>query len=267
MHRPSSILTRWSRELIPGDIVSGAIIVGIIIISFLSLMSFADFLRVHWQQPEHENDDAQGRRNGHGNDFEDGHVVDNNDEEEGIDDAIVDFIEDHSIVLASASRPYELAGESSEEALQDTSQADGATSQHAQTIETARQQLESTIRGTLQQAAAGNVDQDDAQDSDEEAIPHDDGDSESDGEYDPDDDSGEEDDDEFDNEFEDEDAMDDDDEDPPPEAFGNGNGVFDPLDPVLQDDQVVRIGIVCRDDISSNKTSLQFVFVRTWKSM
>jgi hypothetical protein len=50
MVRPSSILTRWKRELILTDIVSGAVTVAIIIISFLSLMSFADFLRVHWQQ-------------------------------------------------------------------------------------------------------------------------------------------------------------------------------------------------------------------------
>jgi E3 ubiquitin-protein ligase MARCH6 len=33
------------------DIVSGAVLTAIIIISFLSLMSFADFLRAHWQQP------------------------------------------------------------------------------------------------------------------------------------------------------------------------------------------------------------------------
>lgn len=50
IHRPSSVLTRWKKEIIPADIVSGAIIAAIVIISFLSLMSFADFLRVHWQQ-------------------------------------------------------------------------------------------------------------------------------------------------------------------------------------------------------------------------
>jgi hypothetical protein len=59
MVRPSSILTRWKRELIFADIVSGAVTVAIIIISFLSLMSFADFLRVHWQQRPRDQLDRQ----------------------------------------------------------------------------------------------------------------------------------------------------------------------------------------------------------------
>jgi len=52
MHRPSSILVRLTTtHLIPSDIISGTIIAAFVIISFLSIMSFADFLRVHWQDP------------------------------------------------------------------------------------------------------------------------------------------------------------------------------------------------------------------------
>ena len=48
MHRPSSIPKRWQAGLITSDIISGVVLAAMIIISFLSLMSFADFLRVHW---------------------------------------------------------------------------------------------------------------------------------------------------------------------------------------------------------------------------
>lgn len=64
MHRPSSIVTRFrSQHLIPGDIVSGAIIAALVIISFLSIMSFVDFLRVHWQQPEEVRQQRRNARN------------------------------------------------------------------------------------------------------------------------------------------------------------------------------------------------------------
>ena len=63
--RPSSIFTRWKRELIMSDIVSGAVTTGVIIISFLSLMSFADFLRAHWQQePGNRQDGAAAAAGG-----------------------------------------------------------------------------------------------------------------------------------------------------------------------------------------------------------
>eukprot|EP00529_Nitzschia_sp_RCC80_P006381 CAMPEP_0113525002 /NCGR_PEP_ID=MMETSP0014_2-20120614/46504_1 /TAXON_ID=2857 /ORGANISM="Nitzschia sp." /LENGTH=1473 /DNA_ID=CAMNT_0000423125 /DNA_START=65 /DNA_END=4486 /DNA_ORIENTATION=+ /assembly_acc=CAM_ASM_000159 len=63
--RPSSIFTRWKRELIMSDIISGAVTTGVIIISFLSLMSFADFLRVHWQQePGNRQDGAAAAAGG-----------------------------------------------------------------------------------------------------------------------------------------------------------------------------------------------------------
>lgn len=50
LHHPSTVMSRWKYELVVGDAISGAIITSIIILSFLSLMSFADFLRVHWEQ-------------------------------------------------------------------------------------------------------------------------------------------------------------------------------------------------------------------------
>lgn len=51
MHRPSDILTRCtSWKCIITDWASGAVVVAYIIISFLSLMSFVDFLRIEWQQ-------------------------------------------------------------------------------------------------------------------------------------------------------------------------------------------------------------------------
>ena len=92
LHRPSTILLRWKRDLLAGDVVSGAVIGAVIIISFLSLMSFADFLRVHWQQPQArrgEDNGEQGR-----NDVANGFAEDNNEEnnEGGIDEAIVDRI-------------------------------------------------------------------------------------------------------------------------------------------------------------------------------
>jgi hypothetical protein len=105
MHRPSSILTRWKRDLLPADIVSGAVVAAVIIISFLSLMSFADFLRVHWQQPPaarrgEENEDrrqgAAGANNGMANminGFADDIIAENNNNAENmfVDNAIVNF--------------------------------------------------------------------------------------------------------------------------------------------------------------------------------
>jgi len=48
MHKPSSVASRLSWDLITTDAISGAVIAAVIIVSFLSLMSFVDFLRVHW---------------------------------------------------------------------------------------------------------------------------------------------------------------------------------------------------------------------------
>lgn len=95
MHRPASIIPRMKREIIPSDIVSGAIVAAIIIISFLSLMSFADFLRVHWQEPPRrdEGNDEQAGRNNVANGFG---VDDNTNHDYGdIDEAIVWAVEQH----------------------------------------------------------------------------------------------------------------------------------------------------------------------------
>lgn len=48
----SCVQARWTWHTLPRDIVSGGYLVGIILLSFLSLMSFADFLRVEWQQQQ-----------------------------------------------------------------------------------------------------------------------------------------------------------------------------------------------------------------------
>ena len=52
-------MERWQLQLLPGDTVSGAVLAAIILISFLSLMSFADFLRVEWQQQQNNNNNQQ----------------------------------------------------------------------------------------------------------------------------------------------------------------------------------------------------------------
>jgi E3 ubiquitin-protein ligase MARCH6 len=51
MARPSVILDRMlSQQTIVTDLISGGVVASCIIVSFLSLMSFADFLRLEWQQ-------------------------------------------------------------------------------------------------------------------------------------------------------------------------------------------------------------------------
>jgi len=89
MHRPASIIPRMTKDIVPSDIVSGATIAAIIIISFLSLMSFADFLRVHWQRPPRHNEgiDEQQQRDDSNNDI----GADDNDHG-AIDDALVKYV-------------------------------------------------------------------------------------------------------------------------------------------------------------------------------
>lgn len=48
MYRPSAVVKRWTWELAKRDTVGGAIIAIVIVVSFLSLMSFAEFLRFQW---------------------------------------------------------------------------------------------------------------------------------------------------------------------------------------------------------------------------
>ena len=236
MHRPSSIPSRWSRDLIPGDIVSGAIIAAIVIISFLSLMSFADFLRVQLQHPERA-EDAQRRRNG--NDWvEDGHI--DSDVDGGIDERIYDFLYlNHTLSSSKGSS--------------------------TQQVEGTRHPLETTIRGALERAAAENA----------ETDSHPDYDSDADSEYNPDADSDEEeegDPDELDEEFVDERVegigIDLDDPRPQNDVAPNNNRPFDPLDPALQDDQVVSatwfLCIVATPAFLIIRISLSR---RIWKSM
>lgn len=58
IHGPSSLSSRWRWNILVKDTMSGAVVVGVIIISFLSLMSFVDFLRFRWQNRENNNANA-----------------------------------------------------------------------------------------------------------------------------------------------------------------------------------------------------------------
>jgi len=66
MHRPSSISSRFKWNLLLVDTISGAVIAGTIIVSFLSLMSFADFLRLQWRNNGQENGENIDDQNAHG---------------------------------------------------------------------------------------------------------------------------------------------------------------------------------------------------------
>lgn len=50
LHSPSAISTRLQWDLMLSDTISGFVIAGVAIVSFLSLMSFADFLRFNFQR-------------------------------------------------------------------------------------------------------------------------------------------------------------------------------------------------------------------------
>jgi len=54
IHGLSSVWQRLDISLVLGDAVSGAVVAGAIVITFLSLMSFADFLRFHWAQRQEQ---------------------------------------------------------------------------------------------------------------------------------------------------------------------------------------------------------------------
>jgi len=89
--RPSSILGREDR--IASDLVSGAVMGATIIISFLSLMSFADFLRVLWQQPpgaQQEEGEGQQQEEGRENDGVAGGENENDNNEVKIDNTATD---------------------------------------------------------------------------------------------------------------------------------------------------------------------------------
>eukprot|EP00977_Amphora_coffeiformis_P013576 scaffold3586_cov164-Amphora_coffeaeformis.AAC.27 len=50
MHKPSFVMERMQWSLVLTDLVSGIVVIACVILSFLSLISFADFLREEWQQ-------------------------------------------------------------------------------------------------------------------------------------------------------------------------------------------------------------------------
>lgn len=63
IHSPSTISKRFEWDLVISDTISGAIIAGIIIISFLSLMSFADFLRFNFRRGRQNQNQVQNENN------------------------------------------------------------------------------------------------------------------------------------------------------------------------------------------------------------
>lgn len=54
MRKISAISDRWTWELAKRDVVSGVVIAIIVVVSFLSLMSFAEFLRFEWAGPDQD---------------------------------------------------------------------------------------------------------------------------------------------------------------------------------------------------------------------
>jgi E3 ubiquitin-protein ligase MARCH6 len=102
MARPSIVLQRiLSRKMIVNDLISGGVVASFIIISFLSLMSFADFLRLELHQQQQRQGDGRIQNNRIANRRRDrGEVAaaDENDllNEMGIDDGIWDDIQLHS---------------------------------------------------------------------------------------------------------------------------------------------------------------------------
>lgn len=97
------------RELVWGDIVSGAIVAAIVIVSFLSLMSFADFLRGHWHPQQGDRNGQNRRRNG-GVGLDDDDSGANNEEDPIVEDSIVRMLEARRV-----EAEVETAGESAVE--------------------------------------------------------------------------------------------------------------------------------------------------------
>jgi E3 ubiquitin-protein ligase MARCH6 len=267
------------REIIPSDIVSGAIVAAIIIISFLSLMSFADFLRVHWQQPPRrgEGNDEQQRRNDIANGFGADDNINNDDG--GIDEAIVEFVDLHS--RPSSQERQDIDGQLQDPDVEDARLGSSDHNNEHEDVDryiletqAARGHELAMIREARRQDALaapnqeqnGVIDQhrgergmeEDGNGGIEGQMPpleygdNEDGDESSDSDGPPpafnvqdDDLFHDEDDDILDEIDEDEiDVQDDDninnlDDEPMLAPLRNGERPFDPMDPVLQDDQVV----------------------------
>jgi hypothetical protein len=272
MHRPSSILTRYSTEeeegrqpqlppkdLIASDIVSGGIIAAFVIIGFLSIMSFADFLRVHWQQPiDAANANAAGaeggraalrqqrRRNGHNNNNLDNNNNINEEVEEAdegqVDEIVMDRVDEYRRRVLEQDR----------EEKSDYDGIDGAhehdsTDDSAATSRRGNQSANADVSGHEGQGAGEQIDVDRQRLWNDRADEMDEDDLDSD--YSPDDESSSDEDDE--DGFEDEmDHAEEEPANPGPPAVENGgldaNPPFDPLDPVFQDDQAVSTAIARR---------------------
>jgi hypothetical protein len=273
MHRPSSIPKRWQAGLISSDIISGAVLAAMIIISFLSLMSFADFLRVHWagggpqQQQRGGGRGANAARNQRGG--ENARDEEANEEQDAIDRGLVD----ESIITRQLAETYGGSSNDSEsesdsdEILYDSdeddcgSQEERSTSRKRQQPSSEGQQQDFDVRRAMREALARQGENDplhpypevagampplvEGGDALEGGDDNDDSSSDSDG---SDDDLPE-------LEFRDDDD-DDDNEDQDDDELVNNPAVganpfqpmrndvrmdqdFDPMDPILQDDQVV----------------------------
>lgn len=272
MHRPSSVLTRWKRELIPADIVSGAVIAAIVIISFLSLMSFADFLRVHWQQqpqprPHADNNARAGRgRNRGANDNHEYELV----HDDNIDDSIAQFIEkqrnQRQRLLEEESSHQARDDDGGDDDIIDPSQAVVHVDHELQRLRDMDLVLQNNNFFIVEQPIAENrtgirevfhmVDENADSDEDSGMPPL--GDDGLDDDADSDDFGDDEDD-----EAEDNDNDHAHDIQPP-----RNNGAFDPLDPLLQDDPVVSspdCGMALRFSSSISPGNTLLSCFRTWK--
>jgi len=102
--KPSSILTR--REMILSDIVSGAVMGATIIISFLSLMSFADFLRVLWQRPleqQPEGEQNEGRENVEADGDDNNINIEDETDGNATDERIIEITKKHQQIVVVTS--------------------------------------------------------------------------------------------------------------------------------------------------------------------
>ena len=103
MNRPSVVMERFSSwQLLTTDLVSGAIVAAFIIVSFLSLMSFGDFLRLELQQ-QHRGLAAQPARNNNNE------VVPAAPREEDIDNGVWLYVQQEIVAHPRALRGHNLA--------------------------------------------------------------------------------------------------------------------------------------------------------------
>ena len=326
--KPSSILAR--QETILSDIVSGAVMGATIIISFLSLMSFADFLRVLWQQPQGgqpEGDDNEEEEQQQQAEGRDENAEEQNDEiaeadsNNTTDDRIIEFIErnkqntnleaglkidsDSTIYNATTSTTTTTSTSKSSQTdyethLDDIDQIDemsdgddiiGATLRETNAelrfLATEREARRQNDFGERNLANGDDDDDSDKADGDvDQVLPLADNfidiprrNIENVEELDDDSDDGEVDENVDDNEeawLDNEDDENDEDQVPHGgEPLDDGIGIFDQLDPALQDNEVVsvtRSTLIRFDSIQSSLTQFSHQYylslpIRIWKLM